>query len=69
MRSAKVELCDVALKGCSSAGLFIPSSTSETILVATRCEFANGEYGAAVNGSLTSATFKNCVLFDLLTFF
>ena len=38
--------------------------TSETTLVATCCEFANSEYGAIVHGSLTSATFNNCVFND-----
>ena len=38
--------------------------TSETTLVATRCEFANSENGARVFRSLTSATFKNCVFHD-----
>ena len=61
---AKVELFDVALKGCEHAGLYIPDSTSETTVVATRCEFANSRYGAAVEGSLTSATFNNCVFHD-----
>ena len=64
MKNAKVELMDVALKGCDDAALFIPSPTSETTLVATRCEFANSNQGAVVFGSLTSATFKNCVFHD-----
>jgi len=65
MSNAKVELIDVAFTGCrASAGLFIPDSTSETTVVATRCEFANCKVGAAVNGSLTSATFNNCVFHD-----
>jgi len=66
MSNAKVELIDVALKGCQDAGLRIPPvSTSETTLVATRCEFANSLFGAVVQaGSLTSATFKNCVFHD-----
>ena len=64
MKNAKVELMDVALKGCDDAALFIPSPTSETTLVATRCEFANSNQGAVVFGSLTSATFKNCVFND-----
>ena len=50
MSGAKVELIDVALKG-SVAGLFIPNTTSETTLVATRCEFANSSHcGALVQG-------------------
>ena len=54
--------------------LYIRNNTSETILVATRCEFANSSSGAVVQGlnlsgsayasSLTSATFKNCVFHD-----
>ena len=42
-------------------GLYIPNSASETTLVATRCEFANSDYGARVFGSLTSAKFNNCL--------
>jgi len=62
MTNVKVELFDVALKGCRSSAFFLSSSTSETIVVATRCEFANNSnYGARVYGSLTSATFKNCL--------
>jgi hypothetical protein len=61
MKNAKVELMDVLLKGSGDAGIYIPISTSETTLVATRCEFANSVYGAAVHGSVTSATFNNCV--------
>jgi len=64
MSNAKVELIDVALKECGDSALVIPSSTSETTFVATRCEFANSNYGAVVNGSLTSATFNNCVFND-----
>jgi len=61
--NAKVELFDVALKGCDDAGLRIsPNSTSETTVVATRCEFTNNSNcGASVSGSLSSATFNNCV--------
>ena len=36
-------------------------SDSETTVVATRCEFANNRWGVFVQGSLTSATFKNCL--------
>ena len=39
----------------------------QTIIIerkATRCEFANSTYGAAVYGSLTSCTFNNCVFHD-----
>ena len=56
MKNAKVELFDVALKECASAAIFAPSSSSETTVVATRCEFANSRFGAFVEGSLNSAT-------------
>ena len=58
---SQVELFDVALKGCAEFALVVASATT---LVATHCEFANSTYGAGVNGSLTSATFKNCVFHD-----
>jgi hypothetical protein len=69
MSNANVELIDVALKGCDSTALSIFSSTSVTTVVATRCEFANSQFGffvsgmegGAVTGSLTSAKFNNCV--------
>ena len=61
MMNAKVKLFDVASIGCAVAGLRIQDSTSESTVVATRCEFANSRCGAVVKGSLTSATFKNCV--------
>ena len=61
MSNAKVELIDVAIKGCGRDCIRILTPTSETTLVATRCEFANSRFGAVVNGSLTSATFKNCL--------
>ena len=64
MSNAKVELFDVALKGCTDCGLFIPNFASATTVVATRCEFANSDCGAGVCGSLTSATFNNCVFKD-----
>ena len=66
MSNAKVELFDVALQGCSSCALYIRNPTSETTVVATRCEFSNSRTGANVVGtpSLTSATFKNCVFHD-----
>ena len=64
MSHAKVELFDVAVKGCANSALIIPHSTSETILVATRCEFANSGLGAIIQGSLTSATFNNCVFYN-----
>ena len=56
---SKVELIDVALKGCTNAGL---RADADTILVATRCEFANNSrHGAFVIGCLTSTKFNNCV--------
>jgi hypothetical protein len=64
MRNAKVELMDVAVKECRGTGLLMTCSTSETTVVATRCEFADSNLGAVVDGSLTSATFKNCVFHD-----
>jgi len=64
LRNAKVELIDVALKGCGGDALNITDVSSETTVVATRCEFANSTYGAVVGGSLTSATFNNCVFHD-----
>jgi len=65
MRNAKVELIDIALKKCEHAGLHMSyHSTSETSVVATRCEFANSKFGAGVFGTLTSATFNNCVFND-----
>jgi len=64
MRNAKVELFNVALKGCGDAALDVLPSSSETTVVATRCEFANSNYGASVNGRLSSATFNNCVFND-----
>ena len=69
-KNNSVELIDVALKGCTGKALHIPKGhnvllyRSNTAVVATRCEFANSRYGAAVYGSLTSATFKNCVFHD-----
>ena len=64
MSNAKVELIDVAFKGCDLHALVVPISTSETTVVATRCEFANSFRGAKVAGSLASATFNNCVFHD-----
>ena len=61
MSNANVELMDVALKGCNNSAFHIPSSTFATTVVATRCEFANSGSGARVEGSLTSATLKNCL--------
>ena len=68
MSNAKVELMDVALKGCVHAVLRVLNSTSETTLVATRCEFANSRFGAGVFGNLASATFNNCVFHDNTTY-
>ena len=62
--NAKVELFDVLLYACGSAGLRSQNSTSETTVVATRCQFANNKYGVLVDGSSTSATFNNCVFND-----
>ena len=64
MSNAKVELFDVALKGCECAALYTLNPTSESILVATRCAFANSRDGARVHGSLASAKFNNCVFND-----
>jgi len=64
MSNAKVELIDVAVKGCDRFALNISTSSSVTTLVATRCEFANSNCGAYVFGSLISTTFKNCVFKD-----
>ena len=61
MMIAKVELIDVAFGGCGYAGLYVQDSFSEATVVATRCEFANSRFGAVVMGSLTSATFNNCL--------
>jgi len=62
MSNAKVELFGVALKRCGYAALNTSDSSSETTtVVATRCEFANSWIGAFVHGSLTSATFNNCL--------
>jgi hypothetical protein len=61
MRNAKVELFDVALKGCDGCGLRIPNSTSATSVVATRCEFSNSNFGAIVRGM---SKFNNCVFHD-----
>jgi len=64
MINAKVELMDVALKGCENCALIISNTSSETTVVATRCEFANSYCGANICDSLTSATFNNCVFND-----
>ena len=64
MKNATVELFDVAVKGCGGVALTIQGSSSETTVVATRCQFANSRHGVVVKGSSTSATFKNCVFND-----
>ena len=64
MMNAKVELMNVTVKGCGNSALRTFDLFSETTFVATRCEFANNRYGAYVYGSLSSATFKNCVFHD-----
>ena len=64
MSNAKVELFDVALKECESTALRIHFPDSATTLVATRCVFANSNNGVLVSGSLSSATFNNCVFND-----
>ena len=64
MSNASVELVDVALKGCRGFALSVTTSTLETTVVATRCEFANSHCGARIEGSLTSAKFNNCVFHD-----
>jgi len=68
MSNSNVELFDVALKGCRSAGFRILNSTSETTSVATRCEFANSRWGAVVFGSLSSAKFNNCLFNENITY-
>ena len=46
MMNSKVELFDVALKGCSMYALLVSHSTIVvTTVVATRCEFANSGIG------------------------
>ena len=64
MMNAKVELFDVALKGCSNVAFSIVGDTSKATVIATRCEFANSLFGAVVFDSLSSATFNNCVFHD-----
>ena len=64
MMNAIVKLFDVALNGCGDGGLSVNRSTSETSVVATRCDFTNSKWGFIVgggSGSLTSAKFNNCV--------
>ena len=63
MSNAKVELFDVALKGCGSAGFFIPDSSSETTFVATRCNFANSRWGVFIADGV-SAKFNSCLFHD-----
>jgi hypothetical protein len=64
MSDAKVELVDVALQGCDGCALSMNASSSESTVVATRCKFTNSRVGAIVGGSLSSATFNNCVFHD-----
>jgi len=65
MSNGKVEFIDVAIEGCVDCALLLHFRKHElptkTTVVATRCEFANCGQGALIGGSLTSATFKNCV--------
>jgi hypothetical protein len=67
MMNSKVELFDVALR-CVGAALHMPGNTihttSETILLATRCTFSNSQFGAIVSGELTSAKVTDCVFHD-----
>ena len=46
------------------ADVTLPYTPAETIVVATRCEFANSQWGAVVEGNLSSAKFNNCVFND-----
>ena len=46
MSNTVVELIDVALTKSDDRALHISDCTSETTLVATRCEFANSKVGA-----------------------
>jgi len=66
MRNAEVELIDVAIVGCDCRAFFLSEEfvPCKSTVVATRCEFANSDSGAVVRGSLTSATFNNCVFHD-----
>ena len=64
MRNGTVELFDVALKGYNDCGLFLSNPTSKNTVVATSCEFSNSNIGAFVSGSLSSATFNNCIFHD-----
>ena len=69
MMNSKVELFDVALKGYGFAALLIHTTTSESTVVATSCEFANSKYGAFASyknsrSGVVVATFKNCVFHD-----
>ena len=50
MSHASLELFDVALKGSCSCALYIPTPSSETTLVAKRCEFANSRDGVIIHG-------------------
>ena len=41
--------------------LNLPTPVQKTTVVATNCEFAESNYGAVVEGSLTVATFNDCI--------
>ena len=62
MSNAKVELVDVALNNCRGKAFYFSNNASEHKFVATRCEFANSDFGAVVhgNGSDSFAEFNNC---------
>ena len=64
VNDAKVELFDVLFINCGRAGLVVQDSISENILVATRCEISMCKYGAVAQGSLTSATFNDCLFHE-----
>ena len=41
--------------------LNLPTPVKKTTVVATNCDFADSNYGAVVEGSLTVATFNDCL--------
>ena len=58
MRNAKVELVDVTLKGCTGDALhMITSLRAASGVVATRCEFANSQFGSRVSGGSSTSAF------------
>ena len=66
MSNAKVELFDVALKGCTNNAYAInmrgSKSNDQSTLVATRCDFSNNFGGISVShgsAKLTDCTFKS----------